>query len=143
MASADAAPLHGGCHCGALRFAIRAVFDCLWCHCGDCRKTTGAPATVSVIVRRDDFALESGTPVSHQRRNGVQFFCGGCGGGWHYAWTTSGGDMVSIGVGGLDDPEAVRPQGHQFDARRLGWLALDDGLPRYRDGVVPHPDRRR
>ena len=143
MASPDAMPMRGGCHCGAVRFTIRAVFDCLWCHCGECRKFTGAPATVSVVVRRDDFALDSGAPASFRRTNGIQYFCKQCGSGAHYTWTSSEGDLVSVGVGSLDDPERVPPQGHQFDARRLAWLSLHDALPRHPDGVVPHPDRRR
>jgi len=124
-----AEPLRGGCYCGALRFEIRSVFDCLWCHCGDCRKTTGAPATVSVVVRSDDFAVVAGMPVSHPRPHGAQRFCGQCGGGWHYAWTASMGDLTSIGVGALDDPEAVRPRAHQFDAHRVEWLGLTMGCP--------------
>jgi hypothetical protein len=59
-----------------------------------------------------------------------------------FAFQASAGDLLSIGLGLLDDPEACPPRFHKYDSERLSWLALADDLPRYPDASVPHPNDR-
>lgn len=59
-----------------------------------------------------------------------------------FAFTASVGELVSIGLGLLDDPEACSPRFHQYDVERVSWLHLADDLPRYGDAMVPHPRSR-
>jgi hypothetical protein len=142
MASAEGAVLGGGCHCGRVRFAVRAVFDSRYCHCVDCRRRTGAPVAASLVAFAHDFALVSGTTEPRVQRKGVQHYCGECLTPVWFGFTASVGELVSIGLGLLDDPAACPPRYHQWDAERLSWLHLADELPRYRDATVPHPKDR-
>ena len=140
MASGE--PLRGGCHCGAVRFEVRAVFDARYCHCSDCRRRTGAPVAAQLCAFAADFAVTSGVTEARSQAKGVQHHCGSCLTPVWFAFSASVGDLVSIGIGLLDDPEACRPRFHQHDAERLSWLALADDLPRYPDASVPHPKDR-
>jgi hypothetical protein len=133
--------LHGGCYCGRVRLELRAVFDCGYCHCDDCRRTTGAPVAVSVVARAEDVAV-SGEPAAHARAHGVQRFCPVCGTPVCYEFCAGVGDLVSIGVGVLETPDAVVPRFHQFASHHLSWLHIHDTLPKYADNRLPHPVTR-
>ena len=39
--------------------------------------------------------------------------------------------LIDIAIGSLDRPEAMAPSLHYWESRRLPWLQLHDGLPRY------------
>src|SRR5215472_12097080 len=113
MGSAEA--LRGGCHCGAVRFEVRAVFDARYCHCSDCRRRTGAPVSASLVAFAADVAMTGPTEVRTHPK-GVQQHCAACLTPVSFAFAASVGELVSIGLGLLDDPEACRPRFHQHDA---------------------------
>jgi hypothetical protein len=143
MASPEAQrPLAGGCACGAVRFEIAAVFDCRYCHCSYCRRTTGGPFSVTAVVRRDDLRLTAGAVVAERRTKGTDHLCAACRSGY-FEFQTSVGDMLSVPIGLLDDPEACPPRFHQWYAERLRWMHVHDTLPKYADDRIPHPDMRR
>jgi hypothetical protein len=134
-------PIEGGCFCGAIRFRIGAVFDAGYCHCSICRRMTGAPMAAWANVPADQFERLQGTPKAHATSGrGRRYFCGDCGSALF--WAEDGGPYVSVGLGVLDDPEAVRPAVHMCQADRLSWFEVMDDLPRYPDNRLPHPDRR-
>ena len=55
--------LHGGCLCGAIRYAVTAPVSGLRaCHCTDCQKTSGTGSSVNAVVAGKDFALTQGKP---------------------------------------------------------------------------------
>jgi len=124
--------LEGGCMCGAVRYAADgAPFHSTLCHCVDCRRASGAPALAWFSVRRDALRWTAGTPARHASSPGVERqFCGRCGTQltWHSA---SVPDEIDITTCSLDDPDAVAPADHTFDAQRVRWLHLADGWPRY------------
>jgi hypothetical protein len=43
----------------------------------------------------------------------------------------------------LDDPQAIRPTAHIWCGSGLSGFAVDDDLPRFADGQLTHPSRRR
>jgi hypothetical protein len=144
MASPDPdRPLAGGCYCGAVRFAIAAVFDARYCHCSYCRRSTGAPVSAAVVARREDFHVTAGAVVAVPRTGGAEHVCTACRQAVYFEFDTSIGVFESIPTGLLDDPEACPPRYHQFFSRRLPWLHVHDTLPKYPDGRVPHPRDRR
>ena len=96
----------------------------------------------SLVAFAADFALESGVTEARSQTKGVQHYCAACLTPVWYAFRASIGDLVSVGLGLLDDPEACLPRFHQHDAERLSWLALADDLPRHPDATVPHPKDR-
>jgi hypothetical protein len=51
-------------------------------------------------------------------------------------------DLLSIGIGRLDEPARVRPTFHQCVSSKLPWLEIDDGLPRLSENTISHPKDR-
>lgn len=127
----------GGCLCGAVRYEAdveAGIAD--WCHCSTCRRSTGSVAVAWVQVAPGAFRLVRGTPSVHASSpTGRRHFCGTCGS--PLIMTDTDGRSVGILVGSLDDPAAVRPTAHGFDAERVGWVEIADDLPRF-EGPPPH-----
>lgn len=125
------AETRGGCACGRVRYSAegRAIWQA-YCHCSDCRRTTGAP--VSVFVGWPAEAVRfAGAPA--ERRGGgraVRGFCADCGTPLSYRDEGLPGEMYLL-AGTLDDPTWVRPSCHAFAGEALDWVALADDLPRY------------
>ncbi|MEX2520094.1 MAG: GFA family protein [Paracoccaceae bacterium] len=121
--------LEGGCLCGALRYRIhgapRVVSNC---HCGMCRRVSGAPFVTWATVRRNTVEL-TGTPSwLRSSDSGARGFCPGCGG--HVVARSDHYERYfDIPAGTLDDPAAAPPERHVFANYKLGWLRLGDDLP--------------
>ena len=140
MASSE---LGGSCPCGAVRFAITAVFDARYCHCLDCRRATGAPVSATAVVKPAHFRIVAGALDEERAPNGIRHRCRTCRNEVCYSFETSIGGFFSVPIGFLDDPDACPPRYHQFFSRRLRWFHVHDDLPKYADARVPHPERRR
>jgi hypothetical protein len=80
------AELAGHCLCGAASYEVSAepVMTFI-CHCTDCRRQSGAPASLNVVVPRDAFELSGESLRSHKtlsEEDGAErerFFCSECG----------------------------------------------------------------
>jgi hypothetical protein len=90
--------------------------DVLICHCEECRRWTGylgafTSTPVAQLVLRDESALRwVQSPRSDRRaRRG---FCGECGSSLF--WRAAQSERVSIAVGTLDRPTALRLAGHSY-----------------------------
>jgi hypothetical protein len=78
--SREPATYHGGCHCGAVRFAIVTDFpELTTCDCSICRRRNA----LMVKVHERDFTLLSGgdslTEYQFHTRTARHFFCKTCG----------------------------------------------------------------
>src|SRR5262249_57724213 len=61
---ARAAEIAGGCFCGAIRYRVSAPpHDVTHCHCGICRRTTGAPFVTWSPIPSAAFAFTAGRPA--------------------------------------------------------------------------------
>jgi hypothetical protein len=114
-------PLVGGCLCGAIRYEIDRVFDVIYCHCNQCRRSSGGPVLLSAAVAGNAFRVTSGTPAVYPTSAaGRNHFCANCGTSLFGEYRDEGhllardGRYYSVRVGTLDDAERVRPQIHQF-----------------------------
>ena len=72
----------GGCLCGAIRFEVREgaqpVHHAL-CHCRDCQRASGAPATSWSLFEKDDVTI-TGEPASYRSsEHALRQFCSTCG----------------------------------------------------------------
>ena len=133
--------LRGGCYCARVRYEVDFVFDAIYCHCSICRRLSGAPVYAGLVTHRSDFRVVAGEPRSFaSTEHGTRWFCSEC--GVHLFCTDSENDRVSVALGTLDEPEAVRPKIHQWTSSRLAWFDIADDLPRVSDGTLPHPARR-
>lgn len=142
-------PLTGGCLCGEIRYEVDRVSDVIYCHCNQCRRSSGAPVLLSAQVSGDAFRLTKGSPSVYPTSvSGRSFFCGTCGSGLYGEYLApthllaKDGRYFSVRVGTLDEPERVRPKIHQFVERRLAWFDTTDDLPRIQGNTLPHPDKR-
>jgi hypothetical protein len=140
--------LEGGCFCGALRYRAASVFDAGYCHCSICRRFTGTPALTWFNVPAHDFSLVCGSPNGFRSsEHFTRYFCARC--GIHVFGRDDrppspkvGFELISVAIGTLDKPEAVEPKVHQWCANRLPWYVVQDELPRFEDGTLPHPSTR-
>lgn len=130
--------LTGGCHCGAIRYAVSALpVRHSLCHCTDCRRSAGAPAVAWAVFPREAVAI-TGEPVwyasSSEARRG---FCGRCGTGLFYASDAIFPGQIDLQTATLDDPDALPLDGQVQIADRIGWMAHLERLPafeRYPEG---------
>jgi len=143
-------PFKGGCLCGAIRYEVSRIFDVIYCHCNQCRRSSGAPALLFAGVSGDAFRLTAGSLREYRTsESGRSYFCGTCGSGlcgeYHAANHpfTKDGKYFSVRVGTFDEPDRIRPQIHQFIEHKLAWFDTNDDLPRVEGNKLPHPDERK
>ncbi len=130
----------GGCLCGAVRYRaaadpVRAVI----CHCGTCRKVSGAAFLSFVHFPKDAFTWTSGAPTRYRSSAYAERgFCPQCGSTLTMHEDVLD-DRVQVSLGSLDRPEAVRPNDHVWSESQLPWLVISDDLPRFPQSsdVVP------
>jgi hypothetical protein len=129
--------LTGGCACGAVRYELRATpSDTGWCHCGLCRRTSGAPAVAFTTIGVGDFSFTRGAPARWRSTSfGERGFCPTCGSLLTIRLDFQP-DTIDITAGTLDRPDAVAPGFHVFCRDAVAWGLPDDGLPRH-DGFRP------
>ena len=134
----------GGCFCGAVRYRFDDVFDCGYCHCSICRRSSGAALMAYANTPRASFRLLAGKP--RFARTSAEFeraFCPDCGTlMWSRSIDPARWDLVSVHLGTLDRAAEIAPAIHICHADRLPCLRVDDGLPRADDANVPHPGHR-
>ncbi len=122
----------GGCLCGAVRYRATAdPFRVAHCHCGMCRKLSGAAFITFVAFPAAAFAWSGEAPARYRTSPGAERgFCRRCGstlGTFEEALP----EWAQVTLGSLDRPEDVRPDDHIWSESRLPWLEIDDDLPRY------------
>ena len=130
---ASEATITGGCHCGAIRYAVTAaaVRRHSLCHCADCRRCAGAVSVGWVSVRADGLTV-TGNPASYNSSGDVdRSFCPRCGTGLFYRSESLFPGEVDVQSGTFDDPDAVAPAARIQLADAPRWLATAHLLPGY------------
>ena len=119
----------GGCLCGSIRYrAGKAPQWASYCHCGMCRKVSGAPFMGFVQFPEGSFEWVLGQANQYRSSDGVtRRFCSTCGS----SLTFEADGMVFISLGSLDRPEDVVVERHCYTKARLPGLELADGLPHF------------
>jgi hypothetical protein len=122
----------GGCFCGALRYVVTGEpMQVTHCHCLHCRKLGGTAFVTWATFDPRNFRYTQGKPATVTSRPGVtRGFCRDCGSPISYK-SDDLPDEIDLTVGTFDDPETVKPFDHVWADRRISWVHLDDGLPRY------------
>lgn len=109
-------PYEGGCLCGAVRYTYNALPRGLnACHCGQCKRLSGADYGKMLLGERAHFALKGETHVYRKRADSGREVdirrCATCGTRiWHEP--VSAPEFVFICVGTLDDSYWVVPTSH-------------------------------
>ncbi len=122
--------ISGGCHCGAVRYAISAKpTNSMICHCKTCRGISGAPVVAWITVAPEAFAFTQGRPKRYASSAKVERrFCGQCGTQLTYA-RTDDASYIDITTASLDKPNAFPPTHHSWLAHDIDWIEFGDGLP--------------
>lgn len=130
--------VEGGCFCGAVRIRTEGEpLAVVYCHCNDCRRWSGAPVSVFVGYPAGRFEMERDVSRAYESSPGVRrTFCGECGTALLYEDERLPGE-VYVAVGAFDDPERFEPEAHSWASKRLSWLHIEDGLPRYEKSSRP------
>ena len=132
---AETTHVSGGCLCGRIRYEADVfLLNGYICHCTICRKSTGQPAEITVLIKAGTLRYIKGEPkyfVTSQ--SGKRGFCGECGS--VLFWKGAGRDYTAIAAGSLDGPTGLKLEGHIFcesagdyyeiaggDYRRARWM---------------------
>jgi hypothetical protein len=115
----------GGCRCGAVE--VRATGSptvVVYCHCRDCRRSSGAPVSLFAGYRAERVELPGGRPKGYESSPGVyRSFCGTC------------GTPISF----EDERLPGETEEHEWWSRRLRWFDVRDGLPRHEESSILRP----
>ncbi|WP_299587013.1 GFA family protein [uncultured Tateyamaria sp.] len=116
------------CYCGASRWTHDGPpLLVAYCHCGDCRRWTGAPVAAFAAFENTGLHIP-GTRHSHTQ--GVERWnCSACGSPLAARFDYLPGQTY-VPVGVLDQAETLQPVLHSHADRALPWLHIDDDLPR-------------
>lgn len=123
----------GHCHCGAICYEVQGAPN--WsalCHCGDCRRHSGAPVVGWSAYPEDALKVTRGKPkVYKSSEHGRRHFCADCGTGLFYYNGVNLPGIVDVQIATLDDPDTVMPMIQVQAAERIGWMARAHELPAF------------
>lgn len=123
----------GGCHCGAIRYEVTGEPQHVaLCHCGDCRKSAGAPMVSWAAFAEAELTVTKGEPKTFNS-SGTAFrsFCANCGSGLFYRNEQFLPGIVDIQSATLDDPDALPAGVHIQTAEQIGWMETAHQLPKF------------
>lgn len=138
MSPDAAAGATGKCLCGDFRFVARGEpLYRAYCHCVDCRRSSGAPVSMLVGYRAEEVEYTGEQPRSYRSSEGViRAFCGTCGGTISYEDERLPGEIY-LHAGLFDEPGRFPPLTHSWHSQTIGWLRIDDELPRHEQSSRP------
>jgi hypothetical protein len=134
--------LRGRCLCGAVRYECTGdPGNASYCHCDDCKRATGGPYTVGVLVRAADLRILCGqvkgyTTIADSGRKITREFCPNCGAPL-FTRAEKLPDSVFLKAGSLDEPELVKPSCQTWTKRAVPWAYVDETLPCFPEGRPP------
>jgi hypothetical protein len=122
----------GQCHCGAIRYEMPSdyVYHAA-CHCGDCRRATGAPMVSWALTATEAVKIEGEPRVYASSEHGRRHFCGECGSSLFYTNQVVFPDMIDVQTATLDDPDVFPLGAHVQTAERIGWMEKAHELPMF------------
>jgi hypothetical protein len=127
-------PLRGSCLCGAVTYEVRPPFSKFaHCHCGRCRKATGAAHASNLYLAPEQLSWLDGQDAIRRfdlpsATSFARWFCGHCGG--PVPRLSRSGRTVVVPAGTLDDHPRDKPRARIFCGSEAPWACNRDGLPR-------------
>jgi hypothetical protein len=116
------------CLCGINAFEIRGtIHNARYCHCGNCRKFSGAGYAAWGIVSTDHLELTSSdlNVTKYDSGGGLRVFCNSCGSPlWFEPADFPAIRGIPLGV--IDDPEIAAPGMHVWTKSKVPWVSLPD-----------------
>jgi hypothetical protein len=119
----------GACLCGAIRFEAsvppRRVTHC---HCGMCRRATGAAVATFATFESDKVRWLQEPARYDSSERGWRAFCPTCGSSVCFGYKPRP-ERIYIAMGIFDEPDAFPAGFHDHRQEKLGWLQVDEELP--------------
>ena len=129
----------GRCACGAVRYHLQGPPK--WtalCHCESCRRSASAPVVAWMGYAPDQVTWQGARTFYRSSDIALRGFCATCGSQMSFESTRWPGE-IHLYAASLDDPSTYRAGLHCHHAEHLGWLTIQDDLPRY-PGSAPSED---
>ena len=131
--------ISGRCACGGVTYEYAGeVGPANYCHCEDCRRSTGSAFNIGVRLGSSGFRISSGTPKPFTKcgesgRELTRHFCPDCG---SPIFTSSPGhpEYVYVKAGTLDDPTIVKPTHQSWVTSAVPWSRIGDELRSFEKG---------
>jgi len=122
----------GSCSCGAIRYRVYGPPVMVeYCHCDDCRKSSGSAVSALAGFRRGGFEILDGLPTYHNATPEVKrSFCGTCGSPLFYENQEYPEDIY-INLGSFDELEELPPDRHVWVSERISWYQIRDNLSQF------------
>ena len=123
----------GSCECQGVVFElIGELRDVVFCHCSQCRKTSGH-YWAATQVSKGNLNLIKATSLSwydssDKARRG---FCSVCGSSMFYE--RKGIDKISVSAGSLEIPTALDRMRHIYVASKGDYYDISDDLPQFEE----------
>ncbi|WP_225547560.1 GFA family protein [Chromobacterium violaceum] len=124
--------LKGGCLCGDVRYEVRDEFRYAFnCHCGNCRRATGAAFKPFAGIERSKLSLLQGQDglLVYGDESAHDARCRRCGSLLYSV--VRDGEYVHVALGTLADAPGIRPSAHIFVGSKAAWHDIVDDLPQY------------
>ncbi len=124
--------LTGSCLCGGVQYEIVGKLGpSIHCHCGQCRKASGASFTTNASVPASEFRFVAGEAlVGRWESSPGQFrcFCTRCGSPL-IKLIDAKPEEVRLRLGTLDSDPETTPAAHIFVSSKAPWTVIADDLP--------------
>ena len=123
----------GSCECKGVMFElIGELRDVVFCHCSQCRKTSGH-YWAATQVSKGNLNLIKATSLSwydssDKARRG---FCSVCGSSMFYE--RKGIDKISVSAGSLEIPTSLDRMRHIYVASKGDYYDISDDLPQFEE----------
>ena len=133
MSSTEIYPLHGGCDCRAVRYALETpplFVHC--CHCRWCQRESGASFALNALIEADRVSHSGAEPEivdtpSNSGRGQRIARCPIC---RIAVWSHYSSPLYRyVRVGTLDEPGRLPPDIHIFTVSKQPWVMLAPGIP--------------
>ena len=127
----------GRCSCGAVEFSVPDSFlYAAYCHCSECRRSTGSSFSVFGGIVDDDLTIIKGSDrlIRVSKSEDTEgAFCGTCGTSIYGSKPKLG--LTHIAYGRLNEAPSLLPQVHIYTGSKARWDIISDGLPQYEEGL--------
>jgi len=123
----------GSCDCKGVVFELSGELrDVVFCHCSQCRKTSGHFWAATQVLRDNlNFSKASSLSWYDSSDKARRGFCNRCGSSMFYE--RKGVDKISIAAGTLEAPTFLDQMRHIYVASKGDYYDISDNLPKFEE----------
>lgn len=119
--------------CGKIRYQLRTTPDIIYyCHCNDCKKSTGSAFHVGLVLEAADVDVLSGQPKGYTKtadsgNQMTRLFCDHCG---SPLFTKDSGapDNLVVKAGSLDNADHIKPIAELWTIHKSAWATINPDI---------------